>query len=89
MRCQTHLTWFGKLLTRSKSWSFRSSNWGTRNMTHDNNAVKPVVSLLAAGEQKLKSASLATFNKKVHTQINGHTVKAFHTFGDEDKRAEE
>lgn len=42
---------------------------------HDNDTVKPVVDILAAGEQKLKSASLATFNKKVHTLINGHSVE--------------
>ena len=41
-----------------------------------NDTVKPViVDILAAGEQKLKSASLATFNKKVHTLINGHSVE--------------
>ncbi|KIM76759.1 hypothetical protein PILCRDRAFT_39225, partial [Piloderma croceum F 1598] len=34
---------------------------------HDNDAVKPIVDILAAGEWKIKSASLATFNKKVHT----------------------
>jgi hypothetical protein len=42
---------------------------------HNNDAVKPIVDLLATGKHKLKSASLATFNKKVHTQINGHTVE--------------
>jgi hypothetical protein len=42
---------------------------------HDNDNVKPVVDLLLAGEQKLKSASLATFNKKVHKLIDGHTVE--------------
>jgi hypothetical protein len=42
---------------------------------HDNDTVKPVIDILAAGEQKLKSASLATFNKKVHTLINRHSVE--------------
>lgn len=42
---------------------------------NDNEGIKPVINILAAGEQKLKSASLATFNKKVHTLINGHSVE--------------
>jgi hypothetical protein len=45
-----------------------------RRQNHDNDAVKPVADILAKGEQKLKSASLATFNKKVHTLIAGYSV---------------
>jgi hypothetical protein len=45
---------------------------------HDNDAVKPIVNILAAGEQKIKSASLATFNKKVHTLISGYSVEEEH-----------
>ena len=40
---------------------------------HNNDVVKLIVDILATGEQKLKSGSLATFNKKVHTQISGHS----------------
>ena len=38
--------------------------------------VKPVVNSLALGEQKLKSSTLATFNKKVQDMLAGEEFEA-------------
>ena len=38
---------------------------------HTNTTVGPVVDALAAGEKKLKSSTLATFNKKVQSLLTG------------------
>jgi hypothetical protein len=37
-----------------------------------NSKVKSVVDVLATGEAKLKSSSLATFNRKICAMVNGH-----------------
>ena len=40
-----------------------------------NSKVKAVVDILATGEAKLKSSSLATFNKKISTIVKGHAYE--------------
>ena len=40
-----------------------------------NSKVKEVVDILATGEAKLKSSSLATFNKKISTMVKGHAYE--------------
>lgn len=42
---------------------------------HNNDSVESILDLLLVCEQKLKLASLATFNKKAHKLINGHSVE--------------
>jgi hypothetical protein len=38
---------------------------------YPNNCASPVLNILEKGEQKLRSASLKTFNNKVHGLMNG------------------
>jgi len=40
-----------------------------------NSKIKAVVNILATGEAKLKSSSLASFNKKVCAMVNGHAYE--------------
>jgi hypothetical protein len=40
-----------------------------------NSKIKAVVNILATGEAKLKSSSLASFNKKVCAMVNGRTYE--------------
>ncbi len=40
-----------------------------------NAKIKAVVNILATGEAKLKSSSLASFNKKVCAMVNGHAYE--------------
>lgn len=42
---------------------------------HGNEKTKPVMDILTSREAKLKSSSLATFNKKISAMINGQAYK--------------
>lgn len=42
----------------------------------NNTRVTPVVNVLASGEQKLKSSTLVTFNRKVRAMISGEGFEA-------------
>jgi hypothetical protein len=42
---------------------------------YPNGCTSPVIDILAKGEQKLKSASLKTFNNKVRVLMSGHCVE--------------
>ncbi|KIK92518.1 hypothetical protein PAXRUDRAFT_26690 [Paxillus rubicundulus Ve08.2h10] len=59
----------------------------------DSDAIKPVIDTLASGEQKLKSSTLAMFNKKVWSMLEGEGLEvdedelpqpAFDLLGDPD-----
>jgi hypothetical protein len=47
-----------------------------RHSREGNEDAKPFVDILLEGEKKLKSASLKTFNKKVHQYLAGESVEA-------------
>ena len=41
---------------------------------YPNDCAVPVIDIIVKGEQKLRSASLKTFNNKINTLLSGHSV---------------
>ena len=65
----SHLVWrVADKIRDEELQSFREKRLG-------NSKVKSVVDILATGEAKLKSSSLATFNKKISAMVKGHAYE--------------
>ena len=65
----SHLVWrVADKIRDEELQAFRQKRFG-------NSKVKAVVDILATGEAKLKSSSLATFNKKISAMVKGHAYE--------------